>query len=96
MELEGAILRGRGHCQSSCETCISSEDVCAECSLQSHQFFNPLLHTCNECLENDCECVKMACLAWIMDSESKNKSSQIALTEKQEESETTPDTELVY
>jgi hypothetical protein len=29
----------------------------------------------------------MACLAWIMDSESKNKSSQIALTEKQEESE---------
>jgi hypothetical protein len=95
MELEGAVLRGRGHCQSSCETCISSEDVCAECSLKSHQFVNPLLRACNECLENDRECVKMACLAWIMDNESKNKSSQIALTEKQKESETTPDTELV-
>lgn len=87
MEFKGAILRGRGHCQSSCETCISSEEVCTQCSLQSHQFVSPLLRACNECLENDRECVKMACLAWIKDSKSKYKSSQIALTEKQKESE---------
>ena len=37
----------------------------------------------------------MVCLAWIMDSESKNKNSQILLTEKQNESETTTDTDLV-
>ena len=91
MTFEGAVLKGKGQCQSSCQNCISHGELCRA----SHKFVNPALRACKECLEKGHECVKMVCLAWIMDSESKNKNSQILLTEKQNESETTTDTDLV-
>ena len=94
MEFQGAVLKGQGHCQSGCQNCISQGEVCTECSGR-HKFVHPALRACNECLEKDQECVKMVCLAWLMDSESKNKNSQIILTKRQSDTESTTDADLV-
>ena len=39
--------------------------------------------------------LKMVCLAWVMDIESKNKNSQTILTKRQSETESTTDADLV-
>ena len=94
MEFQGAVLKGQGHCQSGCQNCISQGEACTECSGR-HKFVHPALRACNECLEKDQECVEMVCLAWLMDSESKNKNSQIILTKRQSDTESTTDADLV-
>lgn len=94
MAFQGAVIKGQGHCQSVCPNCISQREVCNECSGR-HKFVHPELCPCKECLEKDQECVKMVCLAWVMDSESKNKNSQTILTQRQSETESTTDADLV-
>lgn len=94
MAFQGAVIKGQGHCQSVCPNCISQGEVCNECSGR-HKFVHPALRACKECLEKDQECVKMVCLAWVMDSESKNKNSQTILTKRQSETESTTDADLV-
>ena len=94
MAFQGAVLKGQSHCQSVCQNCISQGEVCTECSGR-HRFVHPALRACKECLEKDRECVKMICLAWVMDSESKNKNSQTILTKRQSDTDSTTDTDLV-
>ena len=94
MAFQGAVIKGQGHCQSVCPNCISQGEVCNECSGR-HKFVHPALRACKECLEKDQECVKMVCLAWVMDNESKNKNSQTILTKRQSETESTTDADLV-
>ena len=88
MAFKGAVLKGKGHCKSACETCIANQMICAQCSQASHKFLDPALRACNECLEKNIECVKMVCLGWSMDSESKNKKSQTALSETEQDKQT--------
>ena len=94
LAFQGAVLKGQGHCQSVCQNCISQGEECTECSGR-HKFVHPALRACKECLEKDRECVKMVCLAWVMDSESKNKNSQTILTKRQSDTDSTTDTDLV-
>ena len=94
MAFQGAVIKGQGHCQSVYPNCISQGEVCNECSGR-HKFVHPALRACKECLEKDQECVKMVCLASVMDSESKNKNSQTTLTKRQSETESTTDADLV-
>ena len=94
MAFQGAVIKGQGHCQSVCPNCISQGEVCNECSGR-HKFVHPALRACKECLEKDQEFVKMVCLAWVMDSESKNKNSETILTKRQSETESTTDADLV-
>ena len=94
MAFQGAVIKGQGHCQSVCPNCISQGEVCNECSGR-HKFVHLALRACKECLEKDQECVKMVCLAWVMDSESKNKNSETILTKRQSETESTTDADLV-
>ena len=88
MSFAGAVLKGNGHCNSECPDCkttIENEHVCGHCQDVGHTFVELSLRTCEECITNGEECVKMVCLIWTMDSESKNKSSQITLTQKQKD-----------
>ena len=94
MAFQGAVIKGQGHCQSVCPNCMSQGEVCNECSGR-HKFVRPALRACKECLEKDQECVKMVCLAWVMDSESKNMNSQTILTKRQSETESTTDADSV-
>ena len=56
--------------------------MCNECSGR-HKFVHPTLRACKECLEKD------------QTVESKNKNSQTILTERQSETESTTDADLV-
>ena len=83
----GSVLKGKGHCKSTCSECISLQDVCQECRKVGHKFINLALRACDECLNTGDDCIKMVCLAWIMDSESKNKNSQTSLNQNQKDNE---------
>ena len=87
MSFEGSILKGNGHCKSRCLECITQQAVCQSCKEIGHKFVHPTLRACDECLNEGVECVKMVSLAWIMDSESKNKNSQQTLSQNQRDNE---------
>ena len=93
MCFSGSVLKGKGHCKSTCSECISLQDVCQECRKVGHKFINPALRACDECLNTGDDCIKMVCLAWIMDSESKNKNSQTSLNQNQKDNEDTDQTD---
>lgn len=87
MCFSGSVLKGKGHCKSACAECISLQDVCQACQEVGHKFINPALRACDECLNKGEDCIKLVCLAWIMDSESKNKNSQTSLNQNQKDNE---------
>lgn len=60
--------------------------MCAECQVK-HKFINPALRAYHECLNTEGNYIKMVCLAWIMDSESKNKDSQTSLNQNNKDNE---------
>lgn len=87
MSFEGSVLKGNGQCKSRCSECIAQQAVCQSCKEIGHKFVHPTLRACDECLNEGGECVRMVALAWIMDSESKNKNSQKALSQNQRNNE---------
>lgn len=87
MSFEGSVLKGNGQCKSRCSECIAQQAVCQSCKEIGHKFVHPTLRACGECLNEGGECVRMVALAWIMDSELKNKNSQKALSQNQRNNE---------
>ena len=54
---------------------------------QTQIYKSGITSACDECLNTGDDCIKMVCLAWIMDSQSKNKNSQTSLNQNQKDNE---------
>jgi len=75
VQSENGIIINETQCESRCNECLSTGNVCDECIALGHKLVEPALLSCNRCRNYGHKCVKGAVLALAMDSESKNQAA---------------------
>ena len=61
LEADEGFVTGESCTKSDSPTCTENRPVCHECKAKSHCHWNPMSRQCNEFLETNSQCLRLAC-----------------------------------
>lgn len=82
IETKNGVIKSHAKCYSYCPSCVEIKKVCADCKRKGHQNVEPELRACDQCLNNDKKCNRLAVIGVTQDSESRNAGGQRMLMEE--------------